>query len=325
MKMSQHRVELCYQWIQNVVVENIETGILDIPPPLLSRSFQELAHGLVDFHDAMRISSVPFPFPYAQTCDILLIAHALMTPFVIAPWISRPWWAFVLSFIQVFVLDCLNRTAKELQNPFGTDPNDIDAATIQKETNARLLHLLRPGARQTPKLSSTAIQRQSQESSRRMSFRKSLTGVLGEELHVVHSESSEDVEPSAKDRSKKSSDLIQPNEFSSWTRGAAASFAARAGRRSEGSREAALQTRMRNSMVMQRLSACCSPRQHSSVVAPMRDGLERISRCERSGNDCAEDLPVWSDAIVPTTLPAPLPTMSDGMDLQSVSSQPELS
>merc|ERR1719375_620630 len=63
---SDAKAELIFQWIQQVVVENIKTGILSIPPPILSRSFQEIANGMVHFHEAMKISNVPFPFPYAQ-------------------------------------------------------------------------------------------------------------------------------------------------------------------------------------------------------------------------------------------------------------------
>lgn len=152
LKASNHRVELVFQWIQVLIVENIETGILAIPPPILSRAFQELATGMVHFHDAMRISRVPFPFPYAQTCDVLLIVYAIMTPFITAAWVSTPWWAFALSFTQVFIFTCLNNTAKELQNPFGRDANDIDCIAMQRETNAQLLQILHPRAQICPKV-----------------------------------------------------------------------------------------------------------------------------------------------------------------------------
>jgi len=159
LKSSDCKVELVFQWIQQLLVENIETGVLAIPPPILSRAFQELATGMVQFHDALKISSIPFPFPYAQTCDFLLLLHSFGTPFVMCQWVSKPWWAFTLSFTQVFILWCLNYIAIEIQNPFGSDANDIDAASMQNQMNAQLLLLLSPGTKRTPRLKSKAMVR----------------------------------------------------------------------------------------------------------------------------------------------------------------------
>eukprot|EP00418_Pyrodinium_bahamense_P072187 CAMPEP_0179076636 /NCGR_PEP_ID=MMETSP0796-20121207/34203_1 /TAXON_ID=73915 /ORGANISM="Pyrodinium bahamense, Strain pbaha01" /LENGTH=516 /DNA_ID=CAMNT_0020773895 /DNA_START=180 /DNA_END=1730 /DNA_ORIENTATION=- len=149
---SDCKVELIFQWIQQLVVESIHTGVMSIPAPLLSRAFQEIANGMVCFHDAIKISTVPFPFPYAQTCDILLIFHWLGTPVVIAQWVSSPWWGAVFSFTQVFIYWCLNMIAVEIENPFGMDPNDIDAAAMQQEMNRNLLLLMEPSTKRTPRL-----------------------------------------------------------------------------------------------------------------------------------------------------------------------------
>lgn len=152
LKNCESKVELTFQWIQLLVVENISTGVLSIPPPILSRCFQEMANGMVQFHEAMKISFIPFPFPYAQTCDCLLVLHLLVTPFVVCQWVTHPFWAFVFSFIQVFILWSLNMIAVELENPFGMDANDIDGLHMQEELNQHLLLLMRPYARRTPQL-----------------------------------------------------------------------------------------------------------------------------------------------------------------------------
>mmetsp|Transcript_23908 Transcript_23908/g.67177 ORF Transcript_23908/g.67177 Transcript_23908/m.67177 type:complete len:483 (+) Transcript_23908:124-1572(+) len=140
---SDSKVELIFQWIQQLIVVNIKTGVLSIPPPILTRAFQEIAGGMVHFRDAMKISSVPFPFPYAQTCDCILLMHWLAVPLVVAPWVSELWWGVVFSFIQVFTLWTLNLIAVELENPFGTDPNDIDGESQQLIMNTHLRLLLR--------------------------------------------------------------------------------------------------------------------------------------------------------------------------------------
>mmetsp|Transcript_23983 Transcript_23983/g.55358 ORF Transcript_23983/g.55358 Transcript_23983/m.55358 type:complete len:530 (-) Transcript_23983:132-1721(-) len=142
-KASGSRVELIFSWIQCLVVENIDTGVLSIPPPILSRAFQEIANGMVAFHDAMKITYIPFPFPYAQTCDCVLCMHWLVAPFVMSQWVTSPVWAFIFVFIQVFIFWCLNLIAIEIENPFGTDPNDLDGHNMQDEMNRHLLLLLK--------------------------------------------------------------------------------------------------------------------------------------------------------------------------------------
>lgn len=150
LKECESKVELIYQWIQQLIVENIKNGVLGIPPPILSRSFQEIANGMVAFHEAVKISSIPFPFPYAQTCDLLLMIHWLMMPIVMAQWTAQPVWASVCAFVQVLILWALNFIATEMENPFGDDANDLNLGQMQEEMNEFLLLLLDHDARQTP-------------------------------------------------------------------------------------------------------------------------------------------------------------------------------
>lgn len=170
-KDSNSKPELVFQWIQQLVVENILTGVLDIPPPILSRAFQELANGMVAEHEALKISNIPFPFPYAQTCDWLLIIHWLVSPFVVSAWVSKAGMAALFCFIQAFVLFSLNRIAVEIENPFGTDPNDLDGEDAQMEMNRSLALLISPEAGRTPRLLSES------EQIREVGFRASMLEV----------------------------------------------------------------------------------------------------------------------------------------------------
>merc|ERR1719149_279004 len=108
---------------------------------------------MVEFHDAMKISYIPFPFPYAQVCDSLLILHWLVVPFVVSQWVTNPVWATIFGFVQVFILWALNFIAVELENPFGMDANDLDGHNMQMESNEHLLLLLQPSTERTPTLS----------------------------------------------------------------------------------------------------------------------------------------------------------------------------
>eukprot|EP00929_Paragymnodinium_shiwhaense_P078589 TRINITY_DN40757_c0_g1_i2.p1 TRINITY_DN40757_c0_g1~~TRINITY_DN40757_c0_g1_i2.p1 ORF type:complete len:624 (+),score=88.57 TRINITY_DN40757_c0_g1_i2:106-1977(+) len=156
-RASDAKVELLFQWIQQTIVENFFSGVLGVPPPILSRVFQELSNGMVLYHEAMKISSVPFPLPYAQTCNMLLVVHWLMNPLITIYWVSSPIWAAVLSFVQVFILWTLHLISVEIQNPFGTDANDLDQVGLHLEMNQHLLLLLKPSTLTTPTLSKQAI------------------------------------------------------------------------------------------------------------------------------------------------------------------------
>lgn len=148
------KVELIFQWIQQLIVQNIRTEVLSVPPPILSRAFQELANGMVHFHDAMKISNVPFPFPYAQTCDCILLLHWCLTPLVVSQWVINPYFAGMFSCMQVFTLWTLNLIAVELENPFGVDPNDIDGWGMQSDMNNHLRLLMRAETMRIPVLES---------------------------------------------------------------------------------------------------------------------------------------------------------------------------
>lgn len=153
---SDSKVELIFSWIQFHIVENIGTGVLSIPPPILSRSFQEIANGMVAFHEAIKIAYIPFPFPYAQTCDCLLILHWLVIPFVVSQWVTSPIWAGVFTFMQVFILWSLNFIAVEIENPFGMDDNDLDGHHMQGEMNRHLILLLSKSSARVPRLQASA-------------------------------------------------------------------------------------------------------------------------------------------------------------------------
>lgn len=156
LKQCHNKVTLVFTWLQTVIVEHVSSGVLSIPPPILSRVFQELANGMVKLHEAQKISNIPFPFPYAQTCDVLLFIHWIVTPMVTMQWCSNPGLAAVFSFIQVFILWSLNNIAVEIEHPFGNDANDLDAAQMQLDMNMSLLLVLHPAATRAPHLSQQA-------------------------------------------------------------------------------------------------------------------------------------------------------------------------
>lgn len=159
LKASSSKAELVFLWIQSMILTSVGEGLVPVPPPILTRVFQNLGNGRIAFNDALQITSIPFPFPYAQTCDCLLVIHWVVSPIVVSQWVSHWSWAFIFTFIQVFILWALNFIALEIQNPFGMDMNDLDCHELQAEMNQSLLVLLTPEIFATPKLSQGACLR----------------------------------------------------------------------------------------------------------------------------------------------------------------------
>lgn len=150
------QVEMILQWIQSITVHNIKSGILSIPPPILARVFHNLSNGMASFHQAKKLCDVPYPFPFMQATEWLLVLHWLITPMVMVSFTHSPLWAGIFSFLATLLLWSLNCIAAEMENPFGSDSNDLHTVEMQEEWNLRLLTLLWPGSQRMPFLTDQA-------------------------------------------------------------------------------------------------------------------------------------------------------------------------
>jgi len=147
---SMCRVELIYSWIQQLTVGKMAEGIVDVPAPLASRIFAELASGMAKYQDARKHSRVPFPFPYAQTTMTLLLFHWILTPLVMIQWSDWVAGSAIFTFVQVFTLWSMNAMATQFERPFGSDANCIDALEMQELFNKKLVLLMSPRTRRIP-------------------------------------------------------------------------------------------------------------------------------------------------------------------------------
>lgn len=129
------------QWVQRLVVENSRTGVIDIQAPILSRVFQEFSIGIVHFVDAQKLSTVPFPFPFAQALWALLAIFSLFViPFICASGMGM-YRASAYTFVIVFVFWAVHHISVEIELPFGDDPNDLPLVTMNRRFNKRLERL----------------------------------------------------------------------------------------------------------------------------------------------------------------------------------------
>merc|ERR1712032_965328 len=80
---------------------------------------------MVAFNQAMKLADVPFPFPYAQLLTVLLSVYVCFIPIYVVCFTSSYIVSAIMSYMLCTAIWGLNETAKELENPFGDDVNDI--------------------------------------------------------------------------------------------------------------------------------------------------------------------------------------------------------
>jgi len=153
-----HPVTLVFQWITQLLVENVQTGVMGVPAPILSRAFEELANGMVAYRDARTLQAASFfPFPYLQAMTWLLVAHWALTPCVMCVWTTLPAWAFASTLVHVFFLWSLHFLAIEIEHPFQNRHSSVAAEELHREFNEQLLLLVDARTRQMPDLAPVAI------------------------------------------------------------------------------------------------------------------------------------------------------------------------
>ena len=147
---SPDRCETVLLWLERLVVDAERSKLLEAPPPILSRAFQELSRGMVSMTNLKKIRDVPFPFPYSQFLSYMLLAHWILFPLVASQTVLKPWWAGII----VFVVETSNWTlfyiAQEIDQPFGEDANDLPVRDMQRKFNAKLDFFIQPGSYTVP-------------------------------------------------------------------------------------------------------------------------------------------------------------------------------
>eukprot|EP00929_Paragymnodinium_shiwhaense_P013117 TRINITY_DN120983_c0_g1_i1.p1 TRINITY_DN120983_c0_g1~~TRINITY_DN120983_c0_g1_i1.p1 ORF type:complete len:825 (+),score=204.50 TRINITY_DN120983_c0_g1_i1:136-2610(+) len=148
---SDLRVDLCYHWIQQLVLDNMQSGVVSAPPPIVGRVFGELSAGMGKFGDAKKHALNQFNFPYAQTTRWLKIIYTVFLPFMMVRWANWSVSAFIFTFLVLFFIWALDKITTILESPFDTsNPNCIDVYELQRGLNNSLALLLDPNTRAGP-------------------------------------------------------------------------------------------------------------------------------------------------------------------------------
>ncbi|CAE7798265.1 ATP6 [Symbiodinium sp. CCMP2592] len=151
-RQQEDKCEVILQWIQAAVVNHIDSHVLDVPPPIITRVFQELSRGRVSLEQVQTIIDVSFPFPYAQMIAFALMANSLIMPVLCASAMESEAWCWGITTISITALWGVNYTAGELENPFNDDWNDLPLRDYCEEMNRSLSRLLQPVVCRCPEL-----------------------------------------------------------------------------------------------------------------------------------------------------------------------------
>jgi len=115
---SPYPTTVIFQWVQDIIVQAMEDNVLSVPAPILSRVFNELANGMIAYHDCLKIQATNVPIPYKQMTKILMGAHWFITPVVMCQWTDWETWTFIFTLVQSMIFWCLYITVNQIEYPF---------------------------------------------------------------------------------------------------------------------------------------------------------------------------------------------------------------
>jgi predicted membrane chloride channel (bestrophin family) len=148
--------EVALQWIQRLIGEANDKVTIKVAPPILSRVYNQLGNGIVKLSNARKIAKFPMPFPFAQMVTVMLMTHWLLAAWVCATSIVSRAWAVILVFAVIMSYWSIHFIALELEDPFGSDSNDLPLQEMQRDLNKSIKALLDPVAMKSPEFAYNA-------------------------------------------------------------------------------------------------------------------------------------------------------------------------
>lgn len=148
------QLEVLMHWTQRLLFISMQNGTLAAPPPIITRIFQELGHGVFEFNNIRKIRDIPIPYPYSQMVSLLLFFHVTFTAVAAAFMTDRDLVAFFITFLSVMANVGAYYISHEIERPFGSNMNDLPMEESMNWMNRSLSLILDPEVQQPPKFSS---------------------------------------------------------------------------------------------------------------------------------------------------------------------------
>ncbi|MEN9216218.1 MAG: bestrophin family ion channel [Gloeomargarita sp. HHBFW_bins_162] len=113
-------------WIQNYLHQEFQQERIDTVRLLeLNQFLNAMIQGLTACE---RIRQTPIPPAYLIYLRRLILVYCLCLPFVLVPKLG--WWTVLVSCLVGFILFGIEELGREIQDPFGFDPNDLPLDAI---------------------------------------------------------------------------------------------------------------------------------------------------------------------------------------------------
>lgn len=146
------RAHMAFGWVLRAIGRRSQQGGINASPPVFSRVYQVLSDGMTGYNNAVKLHDTPFPFPYSQFIFFNLILFSLTVPWVVSAklgdnkGVTADWGSkvvcCVVSFMIVLVYFALNEVARDLEDPFNHDPNELPLVVMQRNFNQRIQALM---------------------------------------------------------------------------------------------------------------------------------------------------------------------------------------
>eukprot|EP00931_Biecheleriopsis_adriatica_P002188 TRINITY_DN10286_c0_g1_i8.p1 TRINITY_DN10286_c0_g1~~TRINITY_DN10286_c0_g1_i8.p1 ORF type:complete len:387 (-),score=76.20 TRINITY_DN10286_c0_g1_i8:118-1191(-) len=147
-----NRCELILSWIQTTVMRGQRAGIVDAPPPIVSRVFQELGDGMVRVCNAKKINEIQYPFMMAQLLAVMLVCYSVGVALGTGYTMSSMATAAASTFLNVCALWCVHYASVAIEAPFGTKLSSLPMQAEMVRMNKCLSLLVSDEARIVPNI-----------------------------------------------------------------------------------------------------------------------------------------------------------------------------
>ena len=134
------KVSLCTLWLQEFIArESLAGSTGKVPGPILSRLYQFTSDGMLGYHQARKVSRIPFPYVHAQLTSFFTFAILLVFPLLFVSYAEQRLFAGILNFTSVLCFLGVHEVARELEAPLQAAPNDLPLLTYQAQFNEALV------------------------------------------------------------------------------------------------------------------------------------------------------------------------------------------
>jgi len=139
---KEHTTDLPYRLFYatiEVIRRRFEAGGIAMPSPVIAQIWRVLDYSMQKFELCRSISETPFPFPWAQLIVVVLVVWQVVIPFTVIVSFNNQAFGVVMGMSVTWALWALNEVARDIEDPFTYEPNDIPLARLQHQFNERLL------------------------------------------------------------------------------------------------------------------------------------------------------------------------------------------